>query len=116
MLKNQIEKTSAGFQSRTQTTSVNPKPNINNTETTESISATETTGISISTSFSLIPGIIIPLQVPTKTMRSSSDNNFEPSTSEKFTSQDKSFAVTSHQFEVENTAALQFFQFSIFFQ
>ena len=72
---------------------------------------TEATGISIPTSSALQPGVTIPLQVPTKTTRSSSDNYNEPNTSEKFTSQDNSSGVTSHQFHYQNFANLLFFQF-----
>ena len=72
---------------------------------------TEATGISIPTSFALKPGVTIPLQVPTKTTRSSSDNYNEPNTSEKFTSQDNSSGVTSHQFHYQTFANLPFFQF-----
>ena len=62
------QNTSFGFQPQTETTSVKINPNINNTETIESIFPTEITGTSIPTSSALITGITIPLQVPTKTI------------------------------------------------
>ena len=59
----------AGFQSRTQTTSVTLSPKKGNTGTTESMSPTEVTGNSIPIIPTLMPGIIIPLQLLTKTFR-----------------------------------------------
>ena len=88
------QNTSFGFQPQTETTSVKINPNINNTETIESIFPTEITGTSIPTSSALIPGITIPLQVPTKTILSNSDSHNESNTSEKFTSQDNSYGAT----------------------
>ena len=69
------------------------------------------TRISIPTNFALISGFELPLQVPTKTIRSISDNYIEPDGSEKFISQDTSSGVTSHQFNSQNTANLPFSQF-----
>ena len=68
-------------------------------------------GTSIPTRPAPIPGITKPLQVPTKTIRSSSDIHNEPNTPEKFTTQDNSSGVTSHQFHFQNTANLPFSQF-----
>ena len=79
--------TSTGFQTQTQTISVTLIPNKNSAETTESISPTEITGNSIPSSQTLIPGITIPLQVPTESIRSNADIRNDPSTSEKSTSQ-----------------------------
>ena len=92
------QNTSSGFQPRTQSFSVNSNQNLNNTETTESISPT---GISIETSSALISGITIPSQVPTVNILCKFVISFEPNSSEKFTSQDKSCGVTSHQFFVQ---------------
>ena len=49
------QKVSADFQPQTQTTSVYSNPNLINTKTTESISPTDVTGISISSSSTLTP-------------------------------------------------------------
>ena len=102
------QNTSTDFQPQTQSISITISRNISNTESTESISPTEVTGISIPTSSALIPGITTPLQVPTKTIRSNSDIYNEPNTSEKITSQDNSSDVTSHQLHIQNTANLPF--------
>ena len=59
----------------------------------------------------LKPGVTIPLQVPTRTIRSNSDIHTDPNICEKITSQDNSFGVTSHQFEVQNTSTLLLSQF-----
>ena len=60
-------------------------------------------GISIESSFNLIPGNRIPLQVLTKTIRSNSDFHNDPHTSEK-KSQYSSCGATSHQIEFQNNA------------
>ena len=60
------QKTTAGFQPQTQTTSFYKNPTINNTETTETSSPTEVTRISIPTISALIPGITLHLHVSTK--------------------------------------------------
>ena len=52
----------------------------------------------------------MPLQLPTKTIRSSSDIYNDPNTSEKFTSQDIFSGVTSHQFQFQNSATSPFSQ------
>ena len=59
------QNTTEGFQPQTQSIFVNINPNIKNIETIESLSPTEVTGISILTNSELIPGITIPLQIPT---------------------------------------------------
>ena len=87
-------------------------PNMNNTETSESIPRTEVSRISMPTSSTLIRGITVPVQSPTETMRSNTDNLNDPHTSEKFTVQDNPSAVTSHQFQNQNTATSQFFHFN----
>ena len=69
-------------------------PNINSSKTTES--NLPVTGISIPTSFALIRRITVPLQVPTKTIRSNSENYNKANLSGKFTSQDNSSRVGSH--------------------
>ena len=51
---------------------------MNNTENTEKISTTEVNGNSIPTSSALLPGVTIPLQVSTKTVRSNSDVYIDP--------------------------------------
>ena len=81
------QNTSAGIQPQTQSTFVNKKPNVYNTEATESISPIEASRILIPKSSVLIPGFTIPLQVPIKTIRSISDIHIDPNTSEKFASQ-----------------------------
>ena len=106
--RNLQKKTSARFQTQTQTTSVILSPGVTNTETTENIFPTEVTGISIQNS-SLIRNIAIAKQTPTKTIRSDSDIQIDPKTSEKFTSQDNSSGVTCHQFQFQNTAKIRFF-------
>ena len=100
---------SLGFQPQTQSTFLTLYPNVNK-QTTEKISPTEVTGTSIPTSSPPIPEFKIPQQVPTKTVRSNSDFFREPNTSEKFTSQYISSGVTSHQFHIQVTASLLFFQ------
>ena len=72
---------------------------MSNTDSTEKISPNKVTGSSSPTSCALIPGIAIPLQVPTKTIRSLSCIYKEPNTSEKFTSHDNSCEETSHHFK-----------------
>ena len=99
---------SSGFYSHTKTTSVIFNLKLNNTEGTETKCPTEVTGISNPTSFTLITGFIIQLQVPTKTIRSSSEIDIDPNTSENFTSQDNSFVAASHQFPVQTTETLSF--------
>ena len=84
---------------------------MNNTEFTESILPTEVTGFANPTSSARISGINIPLQVPTKTIRSSSNVHNDPTTAEKITSENNSSGVTSHQCQVQNTATLPFSQF-----
>ena len=59
-----------GFQPQTQSTSVTLNPTTNKTETTGSVSPTNVTGISIHTSSARVQCITIPLQVPTKAIRS----------------------------------------------
>ena len=108
--KNWNQITSSVFQPQIQLTSVTLNPNKNNTETTESVSTTEVIGLSLPTSSSLIPGITMPLQVPTKTIRSNSDIYNEPNTSEKSTSQDICSGKTCHQFHIQNTANRPFSQ------
>ena len=103
--------TSTGFQLQAQSNSVELNRNINKIETTKSISPTELIGISNPTSFALIPAITIPMPVSTKFIRSNSDIHNETNTCEKLTSQDNSSGVTSHQFQVHNTATLPFSQF-----
>ena len=108
MLKNKKtqQNTSSGFQHHTQTTSVNINPNINNTETTENISPPIVTGISFPTSSAPITGITIQLRVPTKINRSMSDNQFDPKTSGRFTSQENfwcNFSVVSNSKYCSNT-------------
>ena len=90
------QNTSAGF--APQTTSISVILNINDTETTGSISPTEVTGLTIPASFDLIPGINTPQKVPAKIIRSNSHFYKEPNTSEKITSQDKYSGVSSHPF------------------
>ena len=101
MLKKRVIKkqknTSTGFQPQTQTNFVILGPNINSTETTESISPTEVTATSIPTRPTLISGITILLQRPTETARSNSDFRNDPKSSEKFRSQDTSVGTTSQQ-------------------
>ena len=101
-----------GFQLQTQTISVNIFPNRNSPETNEITSPTKVTGISIPNSSALIPGITMPQQVPTKTIRSNSDNLNDSNTSEKFSPQANPYGVTFHHFWVKNTARLPFFQFN----
>ena len=101
----------ASLQSETQTAS-NLNLNINITGTTERMSNTEVTGISDPVTSSLIPGNTIPLEVPTKTFGSSSDIHKDPNTSDVFTTQNKYFAATCHQFQFQNTANLKFSQFN----
>ena len=93
----EAKNTSTGFQPQTQTNSVILSPNINSTETTECISPTEVTAISIPTRPTLIPGITILLQRPTETARSNSDFRNDPKSSERFRSQDTSIGTTSQQ-------------------
>ena len=83
--------TSAGFPSPTQRPSFILNPIVNNPEASEIISATELTGISISTSSTVISSISIPLQVLRKTIRINSEIHIDPNKTEKFTSQDSSF-------------------------
>ena len=66
---NQITSTSC----QPQTTSVTLNPDLNNAEVTI---------ISILTNSALIPGITMPLQVPSKVIRSNSEICMEPNTSE----------------------------------
>ena len=87
-------------------------PNKNKTETTENISPTEVTGVSIRTSSALIQGITIPLQVPKKNIRSNSDSRIDPNTSEKCPSHDNFSVVASYQVQVQNPAILPFRQFN----
>ena len=87
-------------------------PKLNNTKTTESLSSTEVTGISIPTSSALMRGMTLPLQVPTKTTRCSSDVQKEPNTSENVSSEKNSFGVASHQTSAQNTARLPFYHFN----
>ena len=61
----------AGFQSETQTTCAFSNPIVNNTGTTESALPGEGTEVSFPTSSTPISIINKPLQVPTKTIRSS---------------------------------------------
>ena len=103
---------SADFQSETQTASVNVNLNINKTGTTEHISHTEVTGTSNPVTSSLIPGFTIPLEVPTKTFRSSSVIHKDLNISDVFTSQNIYFGATCHQFQFQNTAKWKFFQFN----
>ena len=100
------QKTSTSYQPQTQSTSVTLNPNINIIGTTESIYPTEVTGFSFSTSFAQVPGITLPLQVLIKIIRSNSDINIEPDSSEKCTSQDNFSGVTSHQFDFQSAADL----------
>ena len=74
------------LQFQTQTNSVVSSPNINNTETRESIPHTVVLEILIPTSFTLVSDLNIPLQVPTKPIQSNSDTLSDPTTSEKFAS------------------------------
>ena len=60
------QSTYAGFQSKTQTTSVSLNQNKNNTETTESIPFTEVTGFSNPTTSTRKPGFKKPLQDTTE--------------------------------------------------
>ena len=106
------QSTIAGFQLQTQSTSVILYPHKNNTETTESIFPTQVTQNRSPNSSVLIPGITTPLQVPIKTIRSVSDIHIEPNISEKFTSQVNFSGITSHQFQIQNTASLRFSQFN----
>ena len=46
------------------------------------------------------------MQVPTETIRSNDDVHYDPNLSETFTSQDNCFAVTSHHFQIQDTATL----------
>ena len=104
---------STGFQPQTQTTSGIINPNINNTETTESSSLTEVTGISFLTNSTLITGITIPLKVPTKTVRSNSDIHIDPKTYDKLTAQDNFFSATSLEFQFQNNETVPFSQFNL---
>ena len=85
---------------------------MNITETIESIPYTQFTEISLSTSSTLVSGNNTPLQVPTKTIRSTSDTYSDPNTSEKFASQDNSLGAASHSFEIQKTAFLSFSHFA----
>ena len=105
------QSSSAGFEPQTQIIFVILYPNSIKTGIAKSISPTELTRISIPTSSTLTAGITKPLQVPTKTFRSNSDIHNDPTFSEKITSQDRCFGVTSHQCEFQNTATLPFSQF-----
>ena len=58
---------------------------------------TEVTRTSTPTSSTLMPGNTMPLQVPSKNIRSNSVNQNDPKTSEKVRSQDISSGVNSHQ-------------------
>ena len=80
----------------------------NYTEITESKSPTEVTRFSKPTGSALIPGITTPVQIPTKTIRSNSDIQNEPNTTEKFTSQGNFSGVTYYQFQVQNITTLLF--------
>ena len=102
----QKENASTGFQPRTQTTSVILNRNKNNIEITETSCLTDVTGISIPTNSTLITGITIPLQAPTKTIQSNSDCHKDPNTTENFISHDNFFGATSHEFQVKKTAAI----------
>ena len=66
------QKFKIGFKLQTQSTFVSLNQNKNIIEITESISFTEVTGSFLPPSSVLIPGFTIPLQVPTKTIRSNS--------------------------------------------
>ena len=105
------QKTHPGPQPQTQSNSGSLNPNISNIEATENMFPAEVTGPGIPTSSAPIPGITIPLQVSTKTIRSNSDNHSEPNTSDMFTSQEGFSGVTSHQFHIQNTANLLISQF-----
>ena len=109
--KKSNQNNSAAFQSQTQPNYVSLDPNINNAECTESLTATEVTGISIPTSSTLISGFAKLLQDPTKTIRSNCVIHSDPNASEKFASQDNSSVVTSHQIHIQNTANLPSSQF-----
>ena len=106
------QKTSARFQPQSQSISVFINPNTNNNGTTENISPTAVTGNSFPTRFVRIPCIIIPPQVPTKTIQSNSDIHNEPNTFEKFISRDNSSDVAYHQLQFQNTAILPLSQFN----
>ena len=60
--------------------------------------------ILIPTGFFLSPCITIPLQVPMKTNRSIFSVHNDPNTTEKCTFEENSFGVSSHHFQVQNTA------------
>ena len=68
------------------------------------MSHTKDTAISILTNYKLISGIIMPLRVPTKIIRSNSDNHIDPNTAENFPFQDTCFGGHSHRFPFQNTA------------
>ena len=59
-----------------------------------------------------MPVIRIPLQVPAIANRSIFDFQNDPKTSENFTSQDVSSGVALHQFQVQDSATIPFFQFN----
>ena len=62
------QNTTTGFQPRTQSTSVTLNPNINNDQTTGSISPDKVTVTSIPVSSALIPDLKITLRIPTITI------------------------------------------------
>ena len=103
---------SADFQYQTQTTSVSSNPSINITGNTGSLLPTKATEISFPTRSTLIPGNNILFQVFTKALRSHSDIQNDPNTSEKFESHDSSFGATSHHFQLQNTATLPISHFN----
>ena len=109
LFKNHKQNNTAGFQPRTQSISVTLNPNKKNTVTTELISPTAVTGISNSTNFVVILGVTIPMQAPTKTIRSNPVNLNEANTSEKFISQDNSPGVTSRQSHFQTLQVYRFF-------
>ena len=83
---------------------------MKHTETSESITPTNVTGIPFPTNSALLPSITIPLHVPTKTIRIDSDFFKESKTSERSISEDKFSGVTSDHLYVQNTAYLPIFQ------
>ena len=96
---------------KTQTNSVFLNPNINNTESSESVPPTEDTEVSLPIVSTLTRCMNPALQVPTRNIRSTSDVNKHPNTSEKCTSQRSLFGATSHQFQFQKTATVHFLQF-----
>ena len=69
-------------------------------ETTDSLSHSEVSEISIPTSSSLILGFTIPEQVPTKTFRTNFYPQDDPNKSEMSASKDKLFDATNHIFQL----------------